>query len=288
MSDFQAELALSLDLASRAGTLASSFISERGAGVESTEKPNDGGPVTAADLAVNRLLVDALTESFPDDVILAEESAPEATRRGQWGPDTRVWMVDPIDGTREFSQGLDAWAVHIGLCVGGTPVLGVVARPALGQLLWGSRGAGAWIRDGGDERSLAAPAVAVENPRMISSASRPSHHILALAEALGIDDADRIRSGSTGVKMSRLALGEAELYPHASGGLKHWDLCAPQAILEASGGRVTDLRGQPLRYDSDRLHHPGGLLATRALDHASIVALIARIGDAWFDDGELV
>lgn len=279
------ELAFAQELALRVGERALEMQREGREALGTYEKPNDGGPVTNADLEANSAIVTAISERFPDDGILAEESVNDPSVRDR----ERVWMIDPIDGTREFSEGQDAWAVHIGLAVNGRPTLGVVARPAQSRLLWGVVGEpNAWRRDGSDTAIALAPPQQLEPaPRIVASASRYSRRVGALSDALGIDEDHRMRSGSCGVKFSLLSIGRAHIYAHGSGGLSLWDTCAPTAILIAAGGTVTDLLGGPLDHGPAAKRHARGLLASRGVDHEAIVEQVRRIGGDWFDDGGL-
>jgi 3'(2'), 5'-bisphosphate nucleotidase len=280
-ADLSQELDFALKLASRAGELALEFRRDDGKHLDADEKPNDGGIVTAADLAVNELLVRAVRQRFPDDGVLAEESDAD----GDWATHRRVWMLDPIDGTREYSLGLEQWAVHIGLCVAGEPALGVVAMPARGRTLWGlpdEHRAG--MLEGSSPSPISFATDLSPQPRMLTSASRHSPRMDALAEALAIPAGRRSRSGSSGVKMALLCEGEAELYPHGSGGLKLWDTCAPLAVLRACGGNALGLRGEPLRHDGSVWRHSNGLLAFRRLDGEATARLVAERFAGWFDD----
>lgn len=280
-SPLAAELAFALDIARHGANLAVEFLREGRKHLDTVEKPDNGGLVTAADFAVNQLLVNAVGERFPEDGVLAEESDAE----GDWAKHKRVWMLDPIDGTREYSMGLDSWAVHVGMCIDGEPALGVVAMPARGRTLWGlpaDKRAGAI--EGEREYELEYITENSKAPRMVTSASRHSPRMDALADALGITADRRTRSGSSGVKMAILCESGAEIYPHGSGGLKLWDTCAPLAILRACGGDALGLRGEPLLHDGSVWCHSNGLLAFRALDGAATGELIAERFANWFDD----
>ncbi len=280
------ELDFARDLAAELGQWA---LEQQRQGLEqldTREKPRGGGPVTRADIEANARIVAAIRKHFPEDGIIAEESAARPTR-----PDSsRAWIIDPIDGTREFSQGLDAWAVHIGLAVDGVPAMGVVALPARDALVWGAPDEGrAWVQRGSaPPEALAAPEHGVAAPRIVASASRYSPRVAALSDTLAIPEEHRLRSGSAGVKMTMLALGQAEIYAHGSAGLSLWDTCAPGAILRAAGGSLSDLRGRPLDHHFEPKTHPGGLLATRGVDHEALAETLRRIGSDWFVDGRLL
>ncbi len=208
-----------------------------------TEATKDGGsPVSEADHAANRTLLDALGEHFPHDAVLSEESRDRPERLAA----ERVWIIDPLDGTREFLDGVAEFSVMIGLAVSGRPVLGVVYEPVSRRLFRAVRGHGAWLEQGGTVRQLRPPA-AMRPPRLVGSRSHPDPLIARMRDAL--DVVDEQPSGSVGVKCARIALGERDLYVHPVPYLKEWDTCAPEIILREAGGSVTDCRGQALRYN---------------------------------------
>lgn len=188
----------------------------------------------AGDLAAHRFIVETLATERPDDAVLSEEASdqasPEALRRLEA---ERTWIVDPLDGTREFGEaGRVDWAVHIALVSGGQPIAGAVALPA-------------------EELTLAtddAPALGpgAEPPRVIVSRTRRPAPALRLAEELG---AQYIELGSAGAKTMAVVRGHADIYPHA-GGQYEWDSCAPVAVAQAAGLHCTRLDGSPLTYNN--------------------------------------
>ncbi len=270
------ELSLALDLARSCGALALSY--QTGGQLATREKPDDEGPVTRADLEVNARITGALRQAFPGDDVIGEESDVVIAGR------SRCWYVDPIDGTSEFARGEDEWAVHIGLCVDGEPVLGVVHEAGAGRLAWGVRWAGearAELEQGGLRRPLRTADAELAALRLVSSKSHASPKIREVMQALAIPEARNLRLGSTGVKTTAVARGLAELYVHPSRGTKLWDSCAPHALLAAAGGRMTDVRGAPLVYDPRHLGNDFGLLASHGPRHDEIVAALAPIVGRW-------
>jgi 3'(2'), 5'-bisphosphate nucleotidase len=200
------------------------------------------------DRQANALLLDALRRQRPDDGILSEEAADTAARLGK----TRVWVIDPLDGTREYAEGRSDWAVHVALAIGGEPTVGAVALPALELVLRSDQPAALG--------QLAVP------PRMVVSRTRPAAEALHVAKALG---AVLIPMGSAGAKAMAVARGEAEIYLH-SGGQYEWDNCAPAAVALAYGLHVSRVDGSPLRYNQVDTYVPDLLicqpnLAARAL-----------------------
>lgn len=271
------ELSLALDLARSCG--AHALAIQTAGALDTRDKPDDEGPVTRADTEVNARIVDALRTAFPGDDIVAEESGPEVVGRA------RCWYIDPIDGTTEFARGENEWAVQIGLCIDGEPVLGVVHEAGAGRLSWGL----CWrseplarIEVAGQVRPLRTGAARLDALRLISSKSHASPKIAAVMQALGIPEANNLRVGSTGVKMNAVARDLADLYVHPAQGTKLWDSCAPHAVLRAAGGTVTDVRGMPLVYDPHHLPNAFGLLASHGPEHAAIVAAIQPAVAGWF------
>lgn len=271
------ELGLALDLARSCG--AHALAIQRTGLLETRDKPDDEGPVTRADTEVNARIVAALRAGFPDDDIIAEESGGEVRGRA------RCWYIDPIDGTTEFARGEAEWAVQIGLCIDGEPVLGVVHEAGAGRLSWGlcgRAGARAMIEEGGEARPLRTGGARLDALRLISSKSHASPRIAAVMTALVIPTNRNLRVGSTGVKMNAVARDLADLYVHPSKGTKLWDSCAPHAVLLAAGGQVSDVRGLPLIYDPHHLANDFGLLASHGPEHAAIVAAIRPAVAEWF------
>ncbi len=188
----------------------------------------DGAALGAAgDAAANRHLLSALADARPDDGLLSEERADDGARLAH----RRVWIIDPVDGTREYGEGRDDWAVHVGLAVDGAAAVGAVAMPALGLVL----------------RSDAAPPSAHPSgpPRIVVSRSRPPAAADHLARVLG---GSIMHMGSAGAKAMAVARGQADIYVH-SGGQYEWDNCAPAAVALAHGCHASRLDGSALRYN---------------------------------------
>jgi 3'(2'), 5'-bisphosphate nucleotidase len=232
-----------------------------------------GEPVTDADLAANDLIVGRLAQRFPQDAILSEESPAHGDRRRA----PRLWMIDPIDGTRDFIRGESGFAVMIGLCLEGAPTLGVVAQPATGITWLGARDLGAWrITAPGTREAITAsvrrdPASA----RLVSSKSRRDGYYNQFCAALGITDERLV--GSVGIKLGLIADGSRDLCVYPGPQTKLWDTCAPQAILEAAGGKVTDALGAPLVYTGETLRNERGLVASNGQVHGAALEAIATI-----------
>jgi len=182
---------------------------------------------TAGDRMAHQLLVSELNRLYPDDDVRSEEGLEHVAGAG------RLWIVDPLDGTREYREmGRSDWAVHVALAVGGEPVVGAVALPALGLVL------------GTGDPPVLPPLEPGASPRVVVSRSRPPDVAYDVTEALG---GVMIPMGSAGAKIAAVILGTAEVYVHA-GGQYEWDSCAPVAVALASGLHASRLDGEPLRY----------------------------------------
>ncbi|MCS6912915.1 MAG: 3'(2'),5'-bisphosphate nucleotidase CysQ [Myxococcales bacterium] len=222
----------------------------------------DGEPVTAADHAVNALLAEGLRAAFPQDGLLSEEMPDDGSRHTA----VRAWLVDPIDGTRDFVAGRPGFAVMIGLLCAGRPVLGVVYQPMTDTLYHAVSGQGAFRCQGSapPERLTVSSVSNLAAVRMVSSASHRAPVVEALRHGAGIRDEMSI--GSVGIKLSLIAAGERDLYVNPTGRTKLWDTCAPEVILREAGGELTDTCGAPLRYEGP-LSHPLGLVGSNGHVH---------------------
>ncbi len=238
--DDAALLSLAADLAHRAGTV---ILAVRARGFETLRKA-DRSPVTEADHAAESLIVQGLRAAAPGIPVIAEEEIEAGL---QHAPGSEYWLVDPLDGTREFAAMRDEFTVNIGLVREGRPVLGAVGVPAYGELFGGMLGPCplAWKRTAASEQPIRA--------RMPPKAGM---HVLASRHYAGDPQLDRFLAGrrvarvtnmGSALKIVRLAEGEGDLYPRF-GRTMEWDTAAPQAILEAAGGRLCTMDGTPLAY----------------------------------------
>jgi 3'(2'), 5'-bisphosphate nucleotidase len=214
----------------------------------------EGALQAAADRAANELIIDALHKLRPNDGLLSEESPDTSERLAK----SRVWIVDPLDGTREYGEGRDDWAVHIGLAVGGAPTVGAVALPARGLVL----------------RSDQPPVRVPHNRqlRLLISRTRPPALAAALAEAIS---AELVPMGSAGAKAMAVVLGEGDIYLHA-GGQHEWDNCAPAAVALSAGLAVSRIDGAPLVYNRPVSFVPD-LLICQIDRSEEILGFIARL-----------
>ncbi|MGH7540823.1 MAG: 3'(2'),5'-bisphosphate nucleotidase CysQ family protein, partial [Gemmatimonadota bacterium] len=233
-------------------------------GLEIEHKAADD-PVTAADHASNAAILGMLRTARPLDPILSEESyPPDAAAR----PPRRLWVVDPLDGTKEFIARNDEFSVMVGLAVRGSAALGAVYQPAADRLFVGVTDRWAAVvaepqQNGPLRRLWLSDAPAGGGPiRVAISRSHSDERLRALADALG--DVETVVSGSVGIKCALVAAGRADLYVHPVPLLKEWDTCAPEAVLRGAGGRVTDCAGHALAYGKADPRQRGGIFAARA------------------------
>ena len=206
------------------------------------ETKGDNSPLTAADLAANRVIVDGLRALTPDIPILSEEGKEIAwdARRG-W---TRFWLVDPLDGTRELIKRNGEFTVNIALIESAEPTLGVVHAPALDYTIWGQRGVGAALREGNEDIGVQTRRPAIAPLRVAASRSHLDDKTAAAIARMG--DTERRGMGSS-LKFCKIAEGSTDVYLRF-GPTSEWDTAAGQCVLEAAGGVVLGMDGQSFRY----------------------------------------
>ena len=216
------------------------------------ELKDDRSPLTEADRASHRVIRDGLSSLRPVFPVLSEESSSEEVEnRGDW---QCYWLVDPLDGTKEFVKRNGEFTVNIALVEHNRAILGVVAAPALGIEYGGALGSGAWRR-GADGLSVPIKVSKAHAPplRVVGSRSHPSAALASFLETLGPHE---LKPMGSSLKICLVADGQADVYPRL-GPTSEWDTAAAQAILESAGGGMMDLAGQPLRYNTkDDLLNP--------------------------------
>lgn len=240
-SETGGDAALAADLAAAAGRLLVAMLSSAGTAAQGQ----------AGDRAANEFLVDALRRARPDDGLLSEEMRCDGARLAQG----RVWIVDPVDGTREYAEGRADWAVHVGLAIDGVARVGAVALPAEGLVLRSD-----------EVRPLPSPSPV---PRMVVSRSRAAPAVTTAAARLG---AELILMGSAGAKAMAVVRGAAEIYLHC-GGQYEWDSAAPVAVAAAHGLHCSRVDGAPLRYNLADPYLPDLLICRREWAKPVIAAL---------------
>lgn len=251
-----------LDLAATLAERAAAAIrGVRAAGFAVARKADDS-PVTEADRIAEVLIVEGLRAATPDIPVVAEE---EVAAGIVTAPGPRFWLVDPLDGTREFARGLEEYAVCIALVAAGAPVLGVLALPGFGEVFGGLVAPRiAWKQqEGGARRPIAARAMPPAGAVLLDSRSHPNTPRLAAWLAARNLPAHRVVPMGSAMKFARIAEGVADLAPRL-GPTMEWDTAAGQAVLEAAGGSVLDEAGQPLRYGKPGFRNSGFVACGRA------------------------
>ena len=242
------DIVLALDVAAAAGALLLEI--RAGAAAEGWEPQRTRAE---GDRRSHEMIVGRLAAARPADAILSEEAADDPRRLGA----ERVWIVDPLDGTREFAEGRDDWAVHIALVVGGTVRHAVVELPALGE---------SWEASSVSLPPPRPPGVA---PRLVVSRSRPAAEVDLVAGALG---ATVVPMGSAGAKTAAVLRGDADLYLH-SGGQYEWDLAAPVGVALGAGLHASRIDGSPFRFNEPDPLLPDALIGDPALAQRALAAL---------------
>ncbi len=231
---------LAAELARRAGEVLLTVRAElTGAGASGADLKDTG------DRRAHELLMALIAAARPNDAVLSEEGKDDKARLGA----DRVWIIDPLDGTREFGEPPRSdWAVHVALVENHTPTAGAVGLPALGLTL-------------STASPPPTPPVRLDSPRVIASRTRPGPAAETLVDALS---GELIHMGSAGAKAMAVVRGEADIYAH-TGGQYEWDSCAPVAVAAAAGLHVSRLDGSPLRYNQDDVYLPDLLICHDAL-----------------------
>lgn len=258
----QTELEAAKEIAIAAGAILLEYYAE----APSIEWKGKNNPVTTADRAASRFIVDALHQQFPEDGILCEEEKDDLKRLVH----SRVWVIDPMDGTKEFINRRGEFSVMIGLAVDGEARVGVVYQPTEQKLYFAAPEAGAFLTHNEATRQL-----------HVSSESDPSKIVMALSRShlsptteairnqLGIDHT--IQTGSLGLKVGLVCEGRAHVYIQGKG-TSLWDTCGPEAILREAGGRMTTKAGGKFLYNVEDVRNLSGVVATNSVMHDRVIA----------------
>lgn len=255
---------------------AARLAGRRAMGLRASGRWKGGMLADVGDQAADALLQGLLRGRYPEDGLLSEETADSRERLSR----RRAWIVDPLDGTKEFSELRHDFAIHVALTLDGQPLLGAVALPAADLVMWavclpGSERAGVEGAHGDGARLLTrgdSPAPA--SPKIVVSRSHTPEWTGRFCEALGVQE--QVPLGSVGYKVSRLFAGEADVYVHKKG-LKEWDTCAPEVIARALGWSVCKLRGEPHVYNqADPKNHE--LVVCRPAWRERVLSALADCG----------
>jgi len=271
-TSYDREMSVALELSREAGA-AILEVYEGPLELEQKTGAGDREPVTKADRIANEIIVRRLSREFPEDGILAEESVDTERRLGK----SRVWMVDPLDGTTGFIEGNGDFAVQIGLAEAGECVLGIVYQPLTGVLYRAVRGGGAWVErpEMEAERARVSEHVDLTTMRLAASRSHRSPRMDRVVQKFGVKQ--EVRRGSVGIKVGLIVEQQCDLYVHLSPRTRQWDTCAPEMILQEAGGRLTDLFGNPLRYNSPEVRNRNGIVASNGVAHQEIISALGPL-----------
>lgn len=262
------ELETAVNLARTAGARILEFYALEIVAEQKRGADNFYEPVTIADRTASKIIVEGLAKAFPADAILSEEEADDVKNRVAA---TKVWMIDPIDGTWGFINKDGDFGVQIGLTENGEAILGVVFLPFHDELFYAVKGEGAFLVKGGESPQRLQVSAKTDFTEMSLAVSR--NHLSSKMARVSENFVFRkvINRGSVGLKVGLIARQAADLYIHLSPRTKFWDSCAPQIILEEAGGRMTDLFGNSLRYDLHDVQNHNGILASNGAAHEATV-----------------
>lgn len=231
----------------------------------------DGSPVTAADIAINAFLTVALADQWDYPIVAEESAAASYEERRTW---KRLWLVDPLDGTKDFIAGTGDYTVNVALIEDGRPILGVIAAPGSGTVWSGAEGDGAY------KHTSAGHEVRISNQRgdgpfvALESRFHRDAQLTEFYQRYGVVEAKTFGSA---VKFAKLAEGEADVYARF-GRTMEWDVAAGHAIVAAAGCTIVSTTGEPLRYNKRELENPGFIASTKRF--ASILRSSAPIDPA--------
>ena len=264
----QKELETAIKLAKIAGKVIMEFYALEIIAEEKYGIDNFSEPVTIADRTASKIIVEGLAEAFPDDAILSEEEVDDNKNRMS---SERVWIIDPLDGTRGFINKDGDFAVQIGLAENGEAILGVVLAPNENRLYYAGKGNGAFvIENGGMPRRLKVSGKT--NFAEMNLAVSRNHRSPKMSRIMqGLKFKKEIQRGSVGLKVGLIVEQICDLYIHLSPRTKFWDTCAPGIILSEAGGKLTDLFGSPIRYDLNDVQNHNGVLASNGSAHEKAV-----------------
>lgn len=226
-------------------------------------------PVTIADKTSSKIIVEGLAEVFPNDAILSEEEPDDIKRRME---KLRVWIIDPLDGTKGFIERKDDFAVQIGLVENGNPILGVVYHPVEDILYFAIKNDGTFMSKNGEEAVQLKVSDKTDFSEMTIAVSR-SHRSKAMTQIIEhFKFKGEFHHGSVGLKVGLLTQKVADIYMHLSPHTKFWDTAAPQIILEEAGGKLTDIFGENIQYDSEDVRNHNGIFSSNGISHERAIS----------------
>jgi 3'(2'),5'-bisphosphate nucleotidase len=266
VADYTRELEAAVVAARKAGRI---ILGHYAAGGVAVEQKADASPVTAADRQANDAIVGLLRATFPGDAVLSEETPDDRARLGR----SRVWIVDPLDGTRDFVARTGDFCVHVALVVDGVPEVGVVHHPVTDATFQAVRGRGAVVDAAGARAPLRVSGTTSPDDARIGisrlNVSAELRHALA---ATGLDR--RAVPLGASVKLMAVARGTLDAVVSFTTAEREWDTCAPEVIVREAGGAYTDLDGRPLRYNQADTARRRGTLVSNGACHTAVLALL--------------
>lgn len=231
---------------------------------------------TDADRLAQELILRTIHEAFPDDALCAEEVSAAGTKVAGTGP--RLWVVDPIDGTRGFAKKNDEFSVMVAFLDKGSLAVGVVEEPAKKRLVWAVKGGGCWRRDGSatsPTRCQVSPVAELPEATLVQTRSRdpgvPTEEVRKLGPARVLE------TYSAGVKLAMVARGETDIYVNNYSGSHDWDFAAGHILVTEAGGSVSGMGGEEIRYGQEGAWQRFGLLATNGKLHGAALKQLAKV-----------
>src|SRR4051812_10992499 len=270
---YEKELEIAQALARKAGALILEYYAKEIIAEEKLGVDNFYEPVTEADRTASRLIVDGLSEAFPNDAVLSEEEKDDPLERLT---KNRSWIIDPIDGTAGFVQKDGDFAVHIGLAEDGEPILGIVYLPNFDAMYHATKGQGSFVmRDGQTTKLEVSAKDRFAQMKLALTRHHWSNRMNRVIKEFGFKN--HCRRGSVGLKIGLIAEAQCDIYIHLSSRTKLWDTCAPQIILEEAGGKLTDIYGSRMRYDIEDLQNHNGIVASNGVAHEETIKRLKPI-----------
>ena len=265
------ELTVAEEAARRAGAI---ILRHYHQGDTPFQRKADGSPVSHVDLEADAAITACLNQAFPDDAILSEESPDQGQRLGR----SRVWIVDPLDGTRGFLARTDDFCVHVALAIDGDPAVAVVYRPVPGVSYRAVAGQGAFRVLGTDHQRLrVSTADQLDQLRLGISRHNAPPPLLAWLDEHRLTER-ALRTGAS-TKYTALAEGALDGVVTVTRGEKEWDTCAPELIVREAGGTVTDGDGRPLGYNRPQVDRIRGIVASNGVCHRTLLDAVAPLLD---------
>ncbi|EKD26181.1 MAG: hypothetical protein ACD_79C01318G0002 [uncultured bacterium] len=265
---FESEINLATELALLAGKAVMNIYEKDFSYIE---KSDNEGPVTEADHLSNHIICEGIKKKFPQDYILSEEIEDEQIRL----TNSRLWCIDPLDGTKDFIVKNDEFSIQIGLIADKKAVAGVVYLPALNKLYYASSHSGAFLIDKGIKSKLKTGNSSVlSQMTMIGSRSHRDKSYEQMVNFLS--PKHEIIHGSVGAKTGFICEGKADYLIYLSPNTKEWDTCAPEIILEEAGGKITDLYGKSIIYNKPNVRNTSGFVASNGKNHEAIIKKLSE------------